>query len=97
MDSNIKHKEDNNQGMFFIEDNDEIVAEVTYTLQDNGILTIDETETDPRVGGKGLGSKLIKRVVAHAKENNLTVDPLCSFAAAQFDKHPEYQEVQAQE
>ncbi|HET8885190.1 MAG TPA: GNAT family N-acetyltransferase [Salinimicrobium sp.] len=97
MDYEIKQKEDNNQGMFFIEDEDGMLAEVIYAIQDNGIMEINETETNPKIAGKGLGSKLIKRVVDYAREKDLVVDPICSFAAAQFQKHEEYQDIQVKD
>lgn len=92
----IKHKEDDNQGMFYVEENNEIVGQATYTLQDDGIMVIDETMVEPKMEGKGIASKLIKHVVDYAKKNDIQVDPLCEFAAAQFKRHKEYQEVQVQ-
>lgn len=95
MKNEIQHKESEGQGMFYIEKDGNIIAELTYSTQDNGILTLDHTETDPSMTGKGLAKKLVKHSVEYARENNMKIDPLCEYAAKQFERHEEYREVQA--
>jgi len=97
MNKDIQHKETDGKGMFYIEDEGEIVAELTYTLKDNQIMTIDHTETDPKYSGEGLASSLVKHSVDFAKEKEIKIDPLCAYAAKQFERHEEYREVQATE
>ena len=93
MEYAIKHKEDGNKGMFFIEGEQGMLSELTYTMQDNGIMELNDTETVERMSGKGLGSRLVEYAVGYARDRNIMIDPLCSFAAAQFEKHPEYKDV----
>lgn len=93
MEYKIEKKETDGKGMFFIEYDNEIVAELQYTVQDQGIMTLDHTETHPSMNGKGLARKLVNHSVQHARQNNLKVDPLCSYAAKQFDRNQEYQDV----
>lgn len=95
MEKEIKQKEAEGKGMFFIEGEDGIVAELTYTKEDNGIMVLNHTETDPEMTGKGLASKLIAYIVDYARENGLKIDPICEYAAKQFERHKEYQDVQA--
>ena len=97
MDKKIQHKETEGKGMFYIEKDGDIVAELTYTLGDNKIMTIDHTETNPEMEGEGLASSLVKHSVDYAREKNIKIDPLCRYAAKQFERHEEYQEVQATE
>lgn len=97
MKKEIQQKENDDKGMFYIEKDGDIVAELTYTLQDNNVMTLDHTETDPDETGQGLASKLVKHSVEYARENNLKIDPLCEYAAKQFERHEEYREVQAAE
>lgn len=92
--NDIQQKEVDGKGMFYIEENGGIVAELTYTKQDNGIMSLDHTETSPEMKGQGLAGKLVKHSVEYARQNNLKIDPLCEYAAAQFKRHEEYQEVQ---
>lgn len=97
MKKDIQQKEDDGKGMFYIEKDGDIVAELTYTIRDNKIMTLDHTETNPEFEGEGLASSLVKHSVEYAKENQILIDPLCRYAAAQFDRHEEYQEVLAKE
>lgn len=93
MSENIKHKESEKKGMFFIEDNEGVMSQLTYTKRENGVLIIDETETREELQGKGLASKLVKKIVKYAREKDFKIDPLCPFAEAQFEENEEYQEV----
>lgn len=97
MKKDIQQKETEGKGMFFIEKDDDIIAELTYTLKDNNIMTLDHTETDPKYTGEGLASALVEHSVKYARENKLMIDPLCKYAAKQFERHEEYREVQATE
>lgn len=97
MNKEIQQKETDGKGMFYIEKDGDIVAELTYTLQDNNIMTLDHTETNPEHSGEGLASDLVKHSVDYAREKDLKIDPLCKYAAKQFERHEEYQEVQATE
>lgn len=83
--------------MFYIEKDGDIIAELTYTIKDNNVMTLDHTETDPKETGNGLASDLVKHSVEYAKEHDLKIDPLCEYAARQFERHEEYQKVQATE
>ena len=96
MENKIQQKEKDGNGMFYIEKDGDIVAELTYKQLDNGILTIDHTETNPEMEGEGLASRLVKHTVEYAREKNIKIDPLCAYAAKQFERHEEYREVQAQ-
>jgi len=93
MDYEIQQKEEGDRGMFYIEDDHEIIGELTYTKQENGILLIDHTEVDKEVERKGIGSSLVKKSVEYARENNLKIDPLCSFAEEQFNRNSSYSDV----
>lgn len=96
MSEDIKHKESDRRGMFYMEDGSGITSELTYTMQENGVMIIDHTETRPELEGQGLASKLVKRIVDHARENNFKIDPLCPFAEVQFDLNKDYRDVLAE-
>ena len=88
--SEIKHKDSDRRGMFYMEDEKGITSELTYSRQENGILIIDHTQTRLELEGNGLASKLVKRTVEYARENNYKINPLCPFAEVQFDMNKEY-------
>ncbi len=92
MSNEIKHKDSDRRGMFYMEDEKGITSELTYSKQDNGILVIDHTQTRQELEGNGLASRLVKRTVEYARENSYKIDPLCPFAEVQFDLNKEYQD-----
>lgn len=94
MENKIQQKESEGKGMFYIQKDGDIIAELTYSVQDSGIITLDHTETDPQMTGKGLASKLVSHSVEYARQNQLKIDPLCEYAAKQFERHQEYRDVQ---
>ena len=53
-------------------------------------LVYDHTIVPPALGGKGVGSALVKHALNYAQDNNKKVVPQCSFVASYIDKHPEY-------
>ena len=47
------------------------------------------------MGGLGIGKVLVEKAVRKARDENKKIIPLCPFARAEFDKHPEYRELEA--
>lgn len=97
MKKDIQQREDDGKGMFYIEKDGDMVAELTYTLNENNIMTLDHTETNPKFEGEGFASALVKHTVEYAREKEIRIDPLCEYAAAQFERHEEYKDVRATE
>ena len=93
MEKPIKHKENHTNGLFYMEDENGIICELTYVKKDNNILVIDHTQTKPELEGKGLASKLLDHTVNYARENGFKIDPLCPFAEVKFDEIEAYKDV----
>ncbi|MBC8034643.1 MAG: N-acetyltransferase [Chitinophagaceae bacterium] len=90
---NIQHKETEGKGMFFLESEEGVLAEMTYTVPAPGKMIIAHTEVDDSLQGKGVGVHLLETLVEYARANNIKVKPLCTFAKATFDRKPELQDV----
>lgn len=56
----------------------------------NGVLTILHTDVPKALGGRGIGSALIRGVLDAARAEGLKVRTICEFAKAYVDRHPEY-------
>ena len=56
---------------------------------ENQMISYTHKEIDPRFGGKGLGSQLIKEALDEALEQNLEVAPYCSFVSTYIKKNSE--------
>jgi uncharacterized protein len=62
----------------------------TYYKIAHGVITFIHTEVPPELGGKGIGSKLIKGALDQVRSDGLKVIAQCPFVKAYIDKHPEY-------
>ncbi|HMA56205.1 MAG TPA: GNAT family N-acetyltransferase [Pseudolabrys sp.] len=74
-------------------DADGHVAFSNYKRGD-GLLTILHTEVPKALEGRGIGSSLIRGVLDAARAEGLKVKPVCPFAKAYVDRHPEYADLQ---
>ena len=91
----IQRQEHGAKGAFFIEENGERLAEMTYVKAGETKIIIDHTEVGVSLKGEGIGKDLVKAGVDFARQNNLKIVPLCSFAKAEFEKHAEFADVLA--
>lgn len=91
----IKHKENDQRGLFYIEDEKGVIGELTYRRDGDDVLTIDHTEVKKEMEDQGIGSKLVEKSVEYARQNNLKIEPLCPFAEVQFEMHQNYSDVRA--
>ena len=66
-----------------------VVGELVYDIPFEDRLIIKHTAVSNSVAGQGVGKDLILAVVALAKERNLEVVPVCSFAVKMKQEHPE--------
>ncbi len=94
MNHEILHKENHTNGMFYMEDAEGKVCELTYVKKDQ-VLVIDHTQTRKSLEGKGLASQILDHTVNYARENGYKIDPLCPFAEVKFDENKSYQDVKA--
>jgi uncharacterized protein len=62
----------------------------TYYKLSDGVITFVHTEVPPELGGKGVGSKLVKGALDQVRADGLKVIPQCPFVKTYIDKHPEY-------
>lgn len=72
---------------------DENVAEMTYSRAGDGLIIIDHTEVPTALRGRKIGERLVRQAIEDARREKITIIPLCPFAKAQFDRHPEWHDV----
>ena len=65
----------------------------TYYKIDDGVITFIHTEVPPELGGKGIGSKLIRGALDSVRTAALKVIAECPFVKAFIDKNPDYQDL----
>jgi predicted GNAT family acetyltransferase len=61
----------------------------TYYNVADGVITFVHTEVPPELGGKGIGSRLIKGALDQVRADGLKVIAQCPFVKGWIDKHAE--------
>jgi hypothetical protein len=89
----IQREEKGSKGAFFVEENNERQAVMTYTMAGPQRMIIDHTEVSDALRGKSAGKQLVVAAVDYARTNHLKILPLCPFAKSVFDKTPALHDV----
>ncbi len=89
----IQHKQSGSKGIFFVQTDGNILAEMIYTLPGSGKMIIEHTEVGDELRGQNVGYLLVQTAVEYARTHNLRIIPLCPFAHAVFKKKPEFGDV----
>ncbi len=89
----IKQTDNGKKGMFFIEVDNQIYAEMTYVWAGTNKIIIDHTEVNEELKGKNAGKQMVAKAVEFARKENIKIVPLCPFAKSVFDKVAEYHDV----
>ena len=91
----IQHKQTGSRGMFFVAKEQEILAELVYTIPSKEQIIIEHTEVEEELKGQNIGLQLVEAAVKYARQANIRIIPTCSFAKAMFQRKPEYNDVLA--
>jgi len=89
----IQNKKVGTKGMFYIEQDGKILAEMVYSLPSPEKMIIEHTEVSEELKGKNAGYQLVHTAVEYARTNNIKIIPLCPFTNSVFKKKPEYADV----
>lgn len=93
MENVILDLDENGRGHFYINENNEQIAEMVIGVSGND-LAVYHTEVLPSAEGKGLAKQLLKAMADYARDKNLKVIALCPYVSAQFKRHPdEYEDI----
>ena len=91
MDLTIKR---GNQKFYIGESGENFIAEITWTVRDDGALIADHTFVDNSLRGQGVAAKLLDHLTAHARDNQLKIVPLCPYISKAMDRNPaKYEDV----
>jgi len=81
------------KGSFYVEENGQRPATMTFSKAGDKLIIIDHTEVSDSLRGKNVGKQLVAAAVEHARKNNFNIIPLCPFAKSVFERVKEYQDV----
>ena len=76
----IEREEPNGVHEFVLRVDGERLGFLEFTRPDTAVMRIEYVEVDPGLRGTGLGRQLVEKAVAFAKDNQLKVVPICSYA-----------------
>lgn len=82
----IKHHDNGSKGEFFIGEESQHLAEMTYSWAGTDKFIIDHTWVDDSLRGQNVGRQLVDHAVELARQKNVKILPLCPFAKSVFDK-----------
>ncbi|MEK4487466.1 GNAT family N-acetyltransferase [Psychrobacillus sp. FSL H8-0484] len=77
----------------YIQDGEKL-GEITWTLLGD-VMVMDHTYVSDKLRGQGVAKKLLDTAASYARENDLKMEPVCSYVVAAFNKSDEYDDVKA--
>ncbi|HLO90003.1 MAG TPA: GNAT family N-acetyltransferase [Lentimicrobium sp.] len=86
---NIEKKESGKTGKFFIQEDDDVLADINWLVNDDDNYVINHTSVSEKLSGQGIGIKLLDAVVDMARDKNKKVIAGCEFAKVMFKRHEE--------
>lgn len=89
----IELKENDSKGLAIALENQKRIGTITYSIAGRELIIIDHTEVEPEYNGKGIGKKILFKIVEMAREKNIKIIPLCPFAASMFRKVEDIKDV----
>ena len=84
----IEREELNGVHEFVLRIDGERFGFLEFTRPDTGVMRIEHVEVSPELRGTGLGRQLVEKAVAFAKDAQLKVVPICSYARAVIQRDP---------
>lgn len=85
-------REDGASGGRYVANVDGHAAEMTYSRAGASRIIIDHTDVPDALRGMGVGQAMVEQAVKDARAEGFKIIPLCPFAKATLDKHPEWQD-----
>ena len=90
----IQQRQEGSKGAFYVNEADEDLALMTYSMAAPDLMIVDHTEVSDILRGKNIGYQLVSHAVEYARNNQIKIIPLCPFTKAVFVKKAgEYDDV----
>jgi len=78
-----------NGRIYSISEDNELLAETTYVMKENGLVDINHTYVAPELRGKGVASEMMGVVAKYFRNHSLKATASCSYANSWLKKHRE--------
>jgi uncharacterized protein len=70
-------------------------AEMTFRKIGASVIAIDHTYTPPQFRGRNIAAMLMERGIADARRDGIKIQPECSYAVVQFQRHKDWADLLA--
>ena len=74
------------RGFFEATQDSKLAGKITYTWKGEDTIVLNHTEVIDEFRGQDIGKQLVYEAVNYARENNITIVPLCPFIKSVFDE-----------
>lgn len=80
--------------IFVVDDcSGELLAEITYPADSDGIVNIDRVFVSPALRGQGMAGKLMEKTLQQLRKTDRKCHVTCSYAAGWMQRHPEWADI----
>ena len=88
-DVKLIHNEEENK---FEKKIDGFVAYIEYLKKDDK-LYLTHTIVPQEIGGRGIGTTLVRETLKEIEKRKLKIVPICSFVVSYIERHPEWEKL----
>lgn len=78
-----------NGRIYSLNEDNELLAETTYEIKENGEVDINHTYVNPALRGKGVAGAMMELVAVYLRKQHLKTTATCSYANSWLKKHRE--------
>lgn len=95
-DVTITHEDGGNSGRYLAKiEGSEHTGHLEWVARGERVRAATHTLVPPAIGGRGVAAKLVKALVADARDQGFRIVPACSYVEAMFRRHPEWSDLRA--
>jgi predicted GNAT family acetyltransferase len=91
----VQNKLEGSKGMFYVENEGEVQAEMVYHMTAPDHMVIEHTEVHEELRGQSVGYQLVHAAVDYARKHHIRITVWCPFAKKVFERKPDFQDVLA--
>ena len=73
----------------------QMVGRLDYRRDADGVVLLTHAEVTPRIGGRGIGTELVRSALDDLADKGERIVPVCSFVRAFVRENPDYQRLVA--
>ena len=90
MDVEVEHRPEERRFLAVVEGRESYLS---YAEADDGTLDFLHTWVDPALRGRGVGERIVREALEHARERGARVIPSCWYVSVVVRRHPGYRDL----